>query len=73
MFRVGQIDLGRKRPSGRDKRVVWDLMIRGLMMGNSWRGVLEAVLDMIPDCQLLLYNTTIYSPVQSVDQRHPTL
>jgi hypothetical protein len=53
MFRVGQIDLGRKRPGGRDKRVVWDLMIEGLMMESSLRGVLEVVSDMIPDSQCL--------------------
>jgi hypothetical protein len=73
MFRVGQIDLGRMRPSGRDKRVVWGLMTRELMMGNSWRGVLEVVSDMIPNRQFLPPDSTIYLPVQNVDQRHPTL
>ena len=53
MFRVEQIDLGRMRPSGHDRRVVLGLMIRGQMMGNSSRGVLEVVWDMIPDSKRL--------------------
>jgi len=73
MFRVEQIDLERMQPSGRDRRVVWGLMTRGLMMGNSWRGALEVVSDKIPDNQRLLKWKIMCSPVQSDDQRHPTL
>jgi len=51
MTPVGQIDSGRMRPSGRDRRVVWDSKIRELMMGSSWRDALGVVSDMIPDCK----------------------